>query len=80
LISCRDFLAEVSNYLEGDVGAEVRLELERHLAHCESCQVVYDSTRKTLRIVTESGMFELPKPAFGRIAERVMARIRNPAG
>ena len=77
MISCTDFMAEIGNYLEGDVAAEVRLQLENHLSHCQSCQVVLDSTRKTLKIVTESGSFDLPEAVFKPIAKGIMARIRN---
>lgn len=77
MISCKDFMAEIGNYLEGDVAAEVRLQLENHLAHCQICQVVYDSTRKTLKIVTESGSFDLPEAASKPIIAEVMARIRT---
>ena len=77
MISCADFMAEIGNYLEGDVAAEVRLQLEHHLAHCQTCQVVVDSTRKTLKIVTDSGAFDLPEAAFKPITENIMARIRS---
>ena len=77
MISCRDFMAEIGNYLEGDVAAEVRLQLENHLSHCRTCTVLYDSTRKTLQIVTDSGSFDLPEAAFKAVSEKVMARIRS---
>jgi predicted anti-sigma-YlaC factor YlaD len=77
LIACADFMAEIGNLLEGDVAAEVRAQLEHHLAHCRHCQVMYDSTRKTLQVVTDSGSFDLPEAAFKPIAKQVMARIRG---
>lgn len=70
-------MAEIGNYLEGDVAAEVRLQLESHLAHCQTCQVVYDSTRKTLKIVTDSGSFDLADGASKPIVAKVMAKIRS---
>jgi len=77
LITCADFMAEFGNYLEGDVAAEVRQQLESHLSHCPTCTVLYDSTRKTLKIVTDSGSFDLPQEAFKPITEQIMARIRH---
>jgi len=53
LIHCADFMAEIGNYLEGDVAAEVRAQIESHLAHCQTCQIVYDSARKTVKVLTE---------------------------
>ena len=77
LISCSDFMAEIGNYLEGEVAEEVRIQLENHLSHCQTCTVLVDSTRKTLKIVTDTTSFDLPEVAFKPIAERIMARIRE---
>jgi len=77
LYSCDDVLAELANYLDDDVAAEVRSQLELHLAHCKTCQVLYDSTRKTLIIVTESGSFDLPESVSEGLVSRVMFRIRE---
>jgi hypothetical protein len=77
MISCRDFINELSNLLDEDVASEIREQLEVHLAHCNTCQVLYDSTRKTLRIVTESGSFEYPEPIAEPLVTKVMERIRS---
>jgi hypothetical protein len=77
VISCADFIAEIGNYLEGEVAEEVRAQLEQHLSHCQTCTVLVDSTRKTLKIMTDTGTFDLPAPAFRPIAEKIMARIRE---
>jgi len=42
--------------------------------------VLYDSTCKTVKIVTESGSFELPKSVSDPIIDRVMARLRTGPG
>lgn len=73
MLNCRDLLAELGNYLDDEMAAELRQELEMHLDHCHTCQVLVDSTRKTLRIVTNSQCFELPTG----ISEQIMAKIRD---
>ena len=84
MLTCSDFLAELDAYLEGEAGADVRRELERHLAHCVSCQVIADSTAKTLKVVTESGEFdlseELPENAVRKIMDRVKILRRHTQG
>ena len=72
-------MAEIGNYLEGDVAQEVREQLEHHLSHCQTCTVLVDSSRKTLRIVTDSGSFDLPESAFRPIVEQVMQKLRSKA-
>ena len=77
MISCADFMAEIGNNLEGEVAEDVRLQLEHHLSHCQTCIVLVDSTRKTLKIVTDTGSFDLPEATFRPIAEQIMTRIRS---
>ena len=80
MISCADFMAEFGNYLEGDLAQELRQRLELHLSHCATCQVIVDSSRKTIRIVTDSGSFDFPEPVLKPILHNVMSRIRSQRG
>jgi anti-sigma factor RsiW len=77
LITCADFMTELGNYVDGEVAEKVRLELEQHLSHCRTCTVLVDSTRKTMKIVTENGSFDLPEATFRPIVEQIMTRIRD---
>ena len=77
MITCEEFFAEFADYLENQVSPEVRQELELHLSQCRACHVLYDSTRKTVRIVSESNSFELPQNIFDPIIDRVMAKLRT---
>ncbi len=77
MITCDEFFAEFGDYLENRVPPEVRQELELHLSQCRACHVLYDSTRKTVRIVMDSSSFELPKDVADSITDRVMAKIRK---
>jgi hypothetical protein len=79
LINCADFIAEIGNYLEGEVAEEIRASLEHHLKHCQTCTVLLDSTRKTLKIVTETGSFDLDAAEFAPVAQRIMSKIREGA-
>lgn len=77
MISCADFLAELSNYVEGDVADNLRAQLEVHLSHCRSCTVLVDSTRKTIQILADADCFELPEVICGCITENIIQRIQN---
>ena len=78
MLNCRDLLAELGNYLDDQVAAELRQELEIHLEHCHTCQVLVDSTRKTVGIVTNSQCFELPAGISGRIMAKIRAARKEP--
>ena len=77
MITCDEFFAEFGDYLENRIPPEVRQELELHLSQCRACHVLYDSTRKTVKIVTDSSSFELPKDVADSITDSVMAKIRK---
>lgn len=71
MLDCKHVLAELSNYLDGEVSPELKRLIEEHLAGCHHCTLVYDTTRKTLKIVTEAEAFELPLEASARLHARL---------
>lgn len=80
MISCADFLAEFGDYLEGCARPEIKACIEEHLRECKTCQVIVDSTSKTIRIVTESETFSLPPGEVEPIVQNVMDRVRRLRG
>jgi anti-sigma factor RsiW len=76
MFNCEDVLAELSNFIDEEVPDTLRREIEMHLHECRTCHALYDSTRKTLRIVTESASFELPDAVSTRVTESIKAKIR----
>ncbi len=77
MLSCDDLRAELSNLLDDDVPPDVRRTLEHHLAECRTCQVLYDSTRKTIRIVTDAGAWEVPPGFSDRLSARILAALEK---
>ena len=77
MLSCSDFRTELSSLIDGEIAPEIRRELEHHLAECRTCQVLYDSTRKTLTLVTDSGSFELPQALSERLLDRILDAVRK---
>jgi anti-sigma factor (TIGR02949 family) len=77
VLDCHQVIAELANFLDEEVSADLRRDIEAHVAHCHTCEALYDSARRTLRITTESRTFELPESVSGRIVERIMARLRK---
>lgn len=75
MYSCDDVRMALSNYLDDDVLPEVRRELERHLAECRTCEVLYNTTQKTLRIVTNAGSFDVPEAVSDRLLKRIMDKL-----
>jgi hypothetical protein len=60
VVSCQRVLQELSNYIDNDVDANLRNQIEHHLKTCRRCSVVLDTTRKTVRIYSNEGVLEVP--------------------
>ena len=76
MITCEQLMAELGDYLEGQSAVEVREQLEFHLSRCRVCRVIYDSTCKTVKIVTEAGSFDLPQEVSEAVTSKIMAKLR----
>ena len=50
MLTCKDFLRELSDYLDESLGVEARTQLEQHIAACPNCWVIADTTKKTIRV------------------------------
>ena len=47
---CNHFVPGLSDYLDGELNPELCAELEQHMAECERCRIVVDTTRKTIEL------------------------------
>ncbi len=48
--NCYHFLDSLSDYVDGELRAELCLDLERHMADCDDCQIVVDTLKKTVSL------------------------------
>jgi anti-sigma factor RsiW len=79
LLTCKDFLSELSEYLDESLDAEVRARLEQHMTECPNCWVIADTTRKTIRIYKGMDPYPIPADVESRLMkalERKMAAKR----
>jgi len=53
-ISCREFVAFLNQYIEGELAPERRAVFERHLAICSDCTAYLDSYRKTMALSVQA--------------------------
>ena len=48
---CEELLGSLSSYIDGDLPSELCDELEKHLAGCNDCRVVLNTTKRTIDLV-----------------------------
>jgi len=73
LLTCKEFLQELTDYLDEKTDAELRAKLERHITECPNCWVVCDTTKKTIQVF--KGMREYSIPS--EVHERLMAAVER---
>jgi predicted anti-sigma-YlaC factor YlaD len=66
-ITCKNFLEDLSDYIEGGMERELRVSLEAHLAKCPNCWVVFDETRRTVEILQNVECHPLPQDVHNRL-------------
>ena len=71
MMDCTEVLNNLSCYIDGDGSAELRKALEVHIARCRRCRVVFDTTRKALKIVLDVEPFEVPLGLSARLYARL---------
>jgi anti-sigma factor RsiW len=73
LLTCKQFLEELSEYLDENLDPEAKAALEKHISECPNCFVVCDTTKKTIRVYR--GMDSYPMP--GDVEKRLMAALEK---
>lgn len=49
--NCKALLGSLSEYIDGELPAELCKEIEKHLEGCEDCRIVLNTTRRTIDLV-----------------------------
>lgn len=74
-IDCKHVWQHISAYIDGDVDALLRAEIDRHLEHCEICSAILDSTRNIIVLVADGRIFEIPAGYSERLHKRLDALL-----
>lgn len=70
-IDCKHVWDYISAYIDGEVDAALRAEIDRHLETCELCSAILDSTRNVVVLIVDDRVFELPAGFSDRLHARM---------
>ncbi|MFP5209586.1 MAG: zf-HC2 domain-containing protein [Acidobacteriota bacterium] len=76
-MTCTEFLALLDDLIDDTVTAEIRAEIEHHMHKCEHCEVIFNTTRKTIEIYRSHEIFDLPPGLRERLHAAIMARCKK---
>jgi anti-sigma factor RsiW len=76
-LSCRNVIRELSNYIDGDLDASMKREIEAHIRECKECRVIVDQTKLTVDIFCDSQLVELPADVRERLHQALRKKMQE---
>jgi len=74
---CAGLLRQLSDYLDDTLAAEARAAFEAHLAGCDKCHVVLDTTRSTILLCRIAESPSLPDERREALLRRLELACRR---
>jgi hypothetical protein len=71
LVTCKDFLRELSDFLDESTDPATRADLEKHVSECVNCWVVFDTTKRTIQVYKGMEPQPLPDQVHNRLVEAI---------
>jgi len=81
LLTCRQFLQELNEFLDETTDQDMKLRLQRHVSECPNCFVIVDTTRRTMEVYKGMEPQAIPENVKARLwlaLERKMAAGKTP--
>ena len=70
-ISCLEVWREISNFLDGEVDAEMRARMEAHFKACAHCSAILDGTRNVVKLVGDGIEYQMPAGFSKRLYDKI---------
>ena len=77
MLTCKEFLQELNDYLDDAVDVKLRQHIEAHISECPNCFVILDTTKKTIQVYKGMQPQVLPNEVSARLnkaVERLLAQ------
>lgn len=76
-MDCQDVFRRISDYLDGELDADLKRAIEAHACGCHHCEVVIDTTRRTIKLYCDGQWLELPIQVRQRLHAVLERRCRG---
>jgi hypothetical protein len=77
-VTCTEFLAMIDDVIDDEtIAAATRVEIQAHLHSCGHCEVVLNTTRKTIEIYRCHEIYELPTEVSERLHTAIMTKCKK---
>jgi hypothetical protein len=75
VMNCEQVWLEISNYVDGDVDATLRLAMDEHFRTCKRCASVLAGTRNVIQLYGDERMLEVPAGFSQRLEKRLGQKL-----
>jgi anti-sigma factor (TIGR02949 family) len=75
LLTCKQFLSELSDYLDETIGIDERKKLQQHINECPNCWVIADTTRRTIEVFKCSQPVDIPTDVRARLMKALEQKM-----
>ena len=75
MLTCKEFLQELSQYLDEDIDVELRNKLEAHINACPNCFVILDTTKRTVQVYKGMQPQVIPTDVHSRLMSALEKRM-----
>jgi hypothetical protein len=75
LLTCKQFLQELNDYLDPSIDPETKRHLESHVGACPNCFVVVDTTKRTIQVYKGMEPKTVPEDLKNRLWAAIERKI-----
>jgi len=80
LLTCKEFLRELNDYLDETGDLQLRRRIESHITECPNCFVILDTTKKTIQVYKGVQPQMIPDDVQARLMKAVERRCQEKKG
>ena len=77
MLTCKEFLQELNDYLDDVVDVQLRHRIEVHITECPNCFVILDTTKKTIQVYKGMQAQTLPEDVHSRLMKAVERKLAS---
>jgi len=76
VMQCEQVWEQISDYIDGDVDAGLRVTLDEHIRGCQRCTSVLNGTRNVLALYGDERLFKVPMGYSWRMQRRIASDVQ----
>ena len=69
MMTCKEVLESLSDYLDAEMRAELAAEMRRHIGVCSDCRAEFDTLTMTLKLYKHESQVSMPDGCHDRLVK-----------